>query len=51
MVDRGVDDGADILYADLAIQNTGDYQIDAPLLVGVRNLSSPLVAGVKGDRR
>lgn len=32
-----------VLYADLAIRNNGQYPADAPLIVGVTNLSDPTV--------
>jgi RHS repeat-associated protein len=35
------DDDTNVLYADLAIQNTGQYDGDAPLLVGITDLSNP----------
>ena len=35
------DDDTNVLYADLAIQNTGQYDGDAPLLVGITHLSNP----------
>ena len=33
----------DVVYADIAIRNDGTYLIDAPLLVGVINISEPSV--------
>lgn len=32
-----------LLYADLAIENDGDYPVDVPLIVGITNLSDPSV--------
>jgi YD repeat-containing protein len=32
-----------VLYADLALENTGAYTVDGPLLVGITNLSDPTV--------
>src|SRR5262249_52278819 len=37
------DEGSNVLYADLSVRNTGQYPADAPLLVGVTNLSDPNV--------
>jgi YD repeat-containing protein len=37
------DDRTETLYAELQIENTGTYSINGPLLVGVKNISSPLV--------
>jgi hypothetical protein len=36
-------DRVDLLYADVAIHNMGQYLIDTPLLVGVINISEPTV--------
>ncbi len=38
------DESTDLLYADLAIRNVGQYPADAPLLVGVTNISDLSVA-------
>jgi RHS repeat-associated protein len=32
-----------LLYADIAIRNSGSYSVDVPLLVGVKNISDPSV--------
>ncbi|WP_460203034.1 Ig-like domain-containing protein, partial [Scytonema sp. NUACC21] len=32
-----------LLYADIAVRNSGSYSIDAPLLVGITNISDPSV--------
>src|SRR5262249_18036719 len=37
------DEAAHVLYADLAVRNAGQYAADAPLLVGVKNISDPSV--------
>lgn len=34
---------SDILYAQAAIKNIGQYAVDAPLLVGITHISNPLV--------
>jgi hypothetical protein len=34
---------SDTLYADIAVQNLGNYPADVPLLVGVTNISDPTV--------
>src|SRR4030095_12636235 len=39
-----LDMAADVLYADLTVQNTGQYPIDAPLRVVISNLNDPTVA-------
>jgi len=36
-------EAAGILYADFAIQNSGQYDANAPLLVGIANISDPSV--------
>jgi RHS repeat-associated protein len=36
-------DGTHVIYADLSATNTGNFAIDTPLLVGVRNISAPSV--------
>ena len=36
-------ENSDILYADMAVRNAGQYSADAPLLVGLTNLSDPTV--------
>ena len=36
-------DGTDMLYAQLTLTNVGSYSITGPVLVGVKNLSTPLV--------
>ena len=40
-------DERDLLFADLAIRNAGSYPVDAPLLVGITNLSD-LTVRVRG---
>src|SRR5206468_3398509 len=42
------DDAAEVLYADVQIQNTGTYALAGPVLVGVVGLSN-LSVQVKGD--
>ncbi len=37
------DETSNVLYADLAVRNAGTYLADAPLLVGIRNISDPSV--------
>jgi streptogramin lyase len=37
------DQARTFLYADLAVRNTGQYPMDAPLFVGVTNISDPTV--------
>ena len=37
------DEQTRVLFADLAIRNTGTYKVGTPLLIGVRNMSTPLV--------
>ena len=34
---------SDVLFADMAVENSGTYPVDAPLLVGITNLSDPSV--------
>jgi hypothetical protein len=34
----------ELLYADVAVKNSGTYSVDAPLLVAVRNISNPTVS-------
>ena len=36
-------ENSDVLYADMAIRNAGQYAADTPLLVGITNLSDPSV--------
>jgi len=36
-------DGTDMLYAELAILNRGQYDLRAPLLIGIQNVSNPSV--------
>ena len=38
-----------ILYADLRVRNVGQYPADAPLIVGVKNISDPTVRAVGFD--
>ena len=38
-----LNEDTNVLYADLAIRNDGDYPADTPLLVGISNLSDPSV--------
>ena len=38
-----------ILYADLRVRNAGQYPADAPLIVGVKNISDPTVRAVGFD--
>jgi RHS repeat-associated protein len=38
-----------VLFADLAIQNDGNYLVDAPFLVAIRNLSDPSVRVSNAD--
>lgn len=38
------DEKRDLLYAELAIRNVGQYGVDTPFYVGVRNISDPTVA-------
>jgi hypothetical protein len=38
-----------VLYADLRVANTGQYPADAPLIVGVKNISDPTVHAIGYD--
>ena len=38
-----MDEQTDVLHADLALRNAGQYAVDGPLLVGITNLSDPAV--------
>lgn len=42
---------SDFLFAELATRNDGSFVVDVPLLVGVRNISSPAVSLVGFDGR
>ena len=43
------DESGDVLYAELAVRNEGQYEADAPLLVGVTHISDPAVAVLAAD--
>src|SRR5262249_49726101 len=38
-----------VLYGDALVRNTGKYPADAPLIVGVKNISDPTVRAVEFD--
>jgi RHS repeat-associated protein len=38
-----------VLYADLRVRNAGSYPADAPLIVGIKNISDPTVRAVGFD--
>src|SRR5262249_55971937 len=42
-------ESSDVLYADLRVRNAGQYPANAPLIVGVKNISDPDVRAVGFD--